>query len=140
MMRNMAGMMKKVQEMQGRLETMQRDLAIMEFTATVGGGAVSATVTGDGKLAKLKLNPDALIPMIAEMLEDMICLATNNANEQAAEKKANYERYYRWLAAATRHKCHYALNMHNPLENLIRKLGRLPGLGPRSADAQFYFC
>ena len=39
MMRNMAGMMKKVQEMQGRMESMQADLATMEFTAMVGGGA-----------------------------------------------------------------------------------------------------
>ena len=40
MMRNMAGMMKKVQEMQGRMESMQADLAAMEFTAMVGGGVV----------------------------------------------------------------------------------------------------
>ena len=92
MMRNMAGMMKKVQEMQSRLEAVQGDLAIMEFSATVGGGAVSATVTGDGKLTKLKLNPDALNPAESEMLEDMICLATNSANEQAAEKKAEIMR------------------------------------------------
>ena len=88
MMRNMAGMMKKMQEIQSRLEAMQGDLAIMEFTATVGGGAVSATVTGDGKLAKLKLNPDVLKTADTEILEDMICLATNNANQQATEKKA----------------------------------------------------
>ena len=59
MMRNMAGMMKKVQEMQGRMESMQADLATMEFTAMVGGGAVSATVSGDGKLVRLKLDPAA---------------------------------------------------------------------------------
>ena len=87
MMRNMAGMMKKMQEMQSRLATMQGDLADKEFTAIVGSGLVSATVTGDGKLAKLKLNPDALEPADTEMLEDMICLATNNALKKATEEK-----------------------------------------------------
>ena len=88
MMRNMAGMMKKVQEMQGQLAAMKGDLASKEFSAIVGGGAVRATVTGDGKLAELKLGPEALDPAVTEMLEDMICLATNNALQQAADEKA----------------------------------------------------
>ena len=36
----------KVQDMQGWLQVMQEDLAVMKFTAVVGGGAVRATVTG----------------------------------------------------------------------------------------------
>ena len=87
MMRNMAGMMKKVQEMQDQLAAMQGDLADKKFTAVVGNGVVSATVAGDGKLAKLKLDPDALNPADTEMLEDMICLATNKALQKAAEEK-----------------------------------------------------
>ena len=87
MMRNMAGMMKKMQKMQSRLAAMQGDLADKEFTAIVGSGVVRATVTGDGKLAKLKLDPDALDPADTEILEDMICLATNNALQKAAEEK-----------------------------------------------------
>ena len=80
-------MMKKMQEMQSRLVAIQGDLASKKFTAIVGSGAVSATVTGDGKLAELKLGPDALDPTDTEFLEDMICLATNNALQQAAEEK-----------------------------------------------------
>ena len=87
MMRNMAGMMIKMQKMQSRLAAMQGDLADKEFTAIVGSGVVRATVTGDGKLAKLKLDPDALDPADTEMLEDMICLATNTALQKAAEEK-----------------------------------------------------
>ena len=87
MMRNMAGMMKKMQKMQSRLAAMQGDLADKEFTAIVGSGVVRATVTGDGKLAKLKLDPDALDPADTEMLEDLICVATNNALQKAAEEK-----------------------------------------------------
>ena len=87
MMRNMASMMKKMQEMQGRLKTIQEDLAEKEFTSIVGSGMVSATVTGDGRLAKLKLDPDALDPADTEILEDLICLATNNALQKADEEK-----------------------------------------------------
>ena len=87
-MRNMANMMKKMQKMQSRLTAMQGDLADKEFTAIVGSGVVSATVTGDGKLAKLKLDPDALDPAETELLEDMICLATNNALQEATEEKS----------------------------------------------------
>ena len=103
MMRNMAGMMKKMQEMQCRLSAMQVDLADKEFTATVGSGVVSATVTGDGKLTKLKLDPDVLDPVDTEMLEDMICLATNNALQNGNRRKnQNDEWYNRWLATAAR--------------------------------------
>ena len=87
MMRNVAGMMKKMQKMQSQLTAMQGHLADKEFTAIVGSGVVSATVTGDGKLAKLKLDPDALDPADTEMLEDLICVATNNALQKAAEEK-----------------------------------------------------
>ena len=87
MMRNMTGMIKKMHEMQERLATIQGDLAEKEFTAIVGSGVVSATVTGDGKLAKLKLDPDAVDPADIEILEDMICLATNNALQKATEEK-----------------------------------------------------
>ena len=87
MMRNMAGMIKKMQEMQCRFTAMQGDLAKKEFTAIVGNETVSATVTGDGKLAELKLDPSLLGSVDADMLEDMICLATNNALQKAAEEK-----------------------------------------------------
>ena len=66
---------------------MQGDLADKEFTAIVGSGAVSATVTGDGKLVRLKINQDELDLKDTEMMEDMICLATNNALQQATDEK-----------------------------------------------------
>ena len=87
MIRNMTGMIKKMHEMQGRLAAIQGDLADKEFTAIVGSGVVSATVTGNGKLAKLKLDPGPLDLADTEILEDMICLATNKALQKAAEEK-----------------------------------------------------
>ena len=83
MMRNMAGMMKKVQEMQSRMEELQAEMATTEFNATVGGGAVSATVTGKGVMQAVRIDPAALDVDDIGMLEDMICLATNNARADA---------------------------------------------------------
>jgi DNA-binding protein YbaB len=57
MMRNMAGMMKKVQEMQSRMEELQAEMATTEFSATVGGGSVSVTVTGKGEMRAVKIDP-----------------------------------------------------------------------------------
>jgi DNA-binding YbaB/EbfC family protein len=83
MMRNMAGMMKKVQEMQSRMEELQAEMATTEFSATVGGGAVSVTVTGKGVMQAVRIDPAALDVDDIGMLEDMICLATNNARADA---------------------------------------------------------
>ena len=83
MMRNMAGMMKKVQEMQARMEALQQEMADTEFSAAVGGGAVSGTVTGKGEMRAVRIDPAAIDPEDIGMLEDMICLATNNARAEA---------------------------------------------------------
>ena len=60
MMRNMAGMMKKVQEMQTRMEALQQEMATAEFTASVGGGAVTVTITGKGEMRHVKIDPAAM--------------------------------------------------------------------------------
>lgn len=83
MMRNMAGMMKKVQEMQSRMEALQQEMADTEFTASVGGGAVAVTVTGKGEMRGVKIDPAAIDGDDISILEDMICLATNNARAEA---------------------------------------------------------
>ena len=83
MMRNMAGMMKKLQEMQSRMEELQAEIATTEFSATVGGGAVSVSVTGKGVMQAVRIDPAALDVDDIGMLEDMICLATNNARADA---------------------------------------------------------
>ena len=83
MMRNMAGMMKKFQEMQSRMEELQAEMTTTEFSATIGGGAVSVTVTGKGVMQAVRIDPAAVDVDDIGMLEDMICLATNNARADA---------------------------------------------------------
>ena len=88
MMRNMAGMMKKVQDMQARLETLQAELDSQHFSASADNDYVTATVTGSGALHAIKIDPSVIDPDDAEMLEDLICLATRNAQAAASAEKA----------------------------------------------------
>ena len=88
MMRNMAGMIKKVKDMQARLENLQTELDAKHFSASAGNDYVTATVTGSGALHAIKIDPRAIDPNDLEMLEDLICLATCNAQAAASEEKA----------------------------------------------------
>ena len=88
MMRNMAGMVKKLQDMQARLETLQTELDSQHFSASAGNGYVLATVTGSGALHAIKIDPRVIDKEGAEMLEDLICLATRNAQVAASAEKA----------------------------------------------------
>ena len=88
MMRNMAGMMKKVQDMQALIETLQAALDSQHFSASAGNDYVTATVTGSGALHAIKIDPSVIDPDDAEMLEDLICLATRDAQAVASAEKA----------------------------------------------------
>ena len=88
MMRNMTGMMKKVQDMQIRLENLQTELDSKHFSASAGNDYVTATVTGGGALQTIKIDPCVIDPDDPEMLEDLICLATRNAQAAASAEKA----------------------------------------------------
>ena len=88
MMRNMAGMMKKVQEMKARMEELQTEMEHASFSASVGGDAVAVTVNGKGFVIAVSIDPDAVNADEIDVLEDMIQLATNNAKETAEAEMA----------------------------------------------------
>jgi DNA-binding YbaB/EbfC family protein len=82
---NQAAMMKQAQKMQQDLLKMQEDLENQAFTASAGGGAVSATVSGKHAVTALTISPDAVDPNDVEMLQDMVMAAVNEALRQADE-------------------------------------------------------
>lgn len=71
--------------MQRQMEEIQAQLAQRTVEATSGGGAVKVTARCDGTIASIKIDPQALQPSDAQMVEDMILLATNQALGQAKE-------------------------------------------------------
>ena len=80
---NMTNMLKQAQRMQRQMEEAQKTIENKEFTATSGGGAVEATVTGKKVLTKLTIDKDAVDPDDVEMLQDMVMAAVNEALNQA---------------------------------------------------------
>ena len=77
--------MKQAARMQQQMEKVQAELAARTVEATSGGGAVKAVAKCDGILASLKIDPQALNPDDAQLLEDMILAAANQALTQARE-------------------------------------------------------
>lgn len=76
---NMNQMLKQAQKMQADMAALQEDLENREYTATSGGGMVEITVDGKHLIKSIKINPDAVDPDDAEMLEDLITVAVNEA-------------------------------------------------------------
>ena len=90
------GQMMKQQMMQQRLMKMQEEMAKAQqtveaqtFTASVGGGAVQATVNGKKEVTALVFQPDAVDPNDVEMLQDLVISAVNEALRQADEAMSN---------------------------------------------------
>lgn len=71
--------------MKEQMEQIQDDLAKRTVEATSGGGAVKVVAKCDGTIASVKIDPQALNPSDAQLLEDMIITATNQALNQAKE-------------------------------------------------------
>ncbi|MEM1060442.1 MAG: YbaB/EbfC family nucleoid-associated protein [Verrucomicrobiota bacterium] len=76
---NMMKMMKQAQQMQAKMKEMQDELAAKEYEAEAGGGAVKAVATGSGELRSLKIDEDMLKEGDAEMVEDLVVTAVNEA-------------------------------------------------------------
>jgi DNA-binding YbaB/EbfC family protein len=89
-MRDIMGMMKQVQEMQAKMQQMQAELEQMEVTGQSGAGMVRVTLNGKGEMRGVKIDPSLLKPDEAEIVEDLIIAATQDAKskvDQASQDK-----------------------------------------------------
>ena len=82
---NQMQMMKQAQKMQEELLKMQEQLEQTVYTATAGGGVVTASVSGKRELTSLEIDPDAVDPEDVEMLQDMVIAAVNEALRKAED-------------------------------------------------------
>ena len=83
---DMAGMMKKAQEMQSKMAQLQEDLATMTVTGESGAGLVKATSTCKGELVGLDIDPSIFDPNEKEVVEDLILAAIKEAQMRASDK------------------------------------------------------
>lgn len=84
-MSSIGKLMKQAARMQQEMERVQSELALRTVEASSGGGAVKVTARCDGTLASVKIDPQALSPADAALLEDMILSAANQALAQAKD-------------------------------------------------------
>jgi DNA-binding YbaB/EbfC family protein len=84
-MSSIGKLMKQAARMQQQMEQIQNDLAKRTVEATSGGGAVKVIAKCDGSIASVKIDPQALNPSDAQLIEDMILTAANQALSQAKE-------------------------------------------------------
>jgi len=85
---DMAGMMKKAQEMQGKMAKMQEELHNVMVTGEAGAGLVKATCTAKGELKALDIDPSIFNGDDKEVVEDLILAAIKDAQGKASERAA----------------------------------------------------
>ncbi|HRK24748.1 MAG TPA: YbaB/EbfC family nucleoid-associated protein [Beijerinckiaceae bacterium] len=79
----MMGMMKQVQAMQAKFAEMQAELEQLEVEGSSGGGMVKVVVLAKGALKSIRIDPSLMQPDEAEILEDLIVAACNDARGKA---------------------------------------------------------
>jgi DNA-binding YbaB/EbfC family protein len=84
-MSSIGKLMKQAARMQQQMEQIQTSLANRTVEATSGGGAVKVVARCDGSIASIKIDPQALNPSDAQIVEDMILTAANQALSQAKD-------------------------------------------------------
>ena len=83
---DMAGMMKKAQEMHAKMGEMQENLSSITVTGESGADLVKATATAKGELVGLDIDPSIFQPTEKEMVEDLILAAIKDAQSRASDR------------------------------------------------------
>ncbi|MBE7734184.1 YbaB/EbfC family nucleoid-associated protein [Devosia faecipullorum] len=78
-MKDIMGMMKAAGEMKAKMEAMQNELAELVVEGRSGGGMVVVALSGKGDVRGIKIDPALLKPEDAEVIEDLIVAAFNDA-------------------------------------------------------------
>ena len=84
---DMAKMMKKAQEMQGKMTQIQDDLEQVEVHAEAGAGLVKITSNAKGQVKSLEIDPSILVASEKEVVEDLIVAALKEAMTKGQEAK-----------------------------------------------------
>ncbi|MCE2705599.1 MAG: YbaB/EbfC family nucleoid-associated protein [Proteobacteria bacterium] len=82
----LAGLMKKAQEMQETMQKAQEEIAKLEVNGESGAGLVKVLMTGKHDIKKVNIDPSIMDDK--EMLEDLIAAAVNDANRKVDEQSS----------------------------------------------------
>jgi nucleoid-associated protein EbfC len=76
-------MLRQAQQLQSRMEKLQKELENETVEATAGGGAVTVVATGAQKIVSVRIDPEAAGD--PEMLQDLVVAAVNEALERSKQ-------------------------------------------------------
>ncbi len=85
MSKQLGDLMKQAQKMQERMGEIQQELSTRTCEASVGGGMVVATVSGNQELIALKVDPAVVDADDVEMLQDLVVAAVNEGFRKSKE-------------------------------------------------------
>jgi hypothetical protein len=80
---SMQKMLKQAQQLQAKMEQVQKELETETVEASSGGGAVTVVMTGHQVLRSVKIQPEAVGDV--EMLQDLVLTAINEAVKKSQE-------------------------------------------------------
>ena len=80
---DLMGMMKQAKALQEKMQALQDEVAALEVEGGAGGGLVTVVMTGKSEMKRLKIDPSLLKPEEAEILEDLVVAAVNDARAKA---------------------------------------------------------
>ena len=84
---NLQQLARQAQKMQEQMEVISAELDEKEYSATAGGDAVKAVVSGKLEVKAVEIKPEVIDPEDAEMLGDLVTAAVNGALRAAAAER-----------------------------------------------------
>ena len=78
-MKGFGNLMKEAQKLQAQMEALQAEVAKRKVEATSGGGMVTVEANGKQELTAIKIEREVINPDDAQMLEDLVLAACNEA-------------------------------------------------------------
>jgi len=87
-MKDIMGLMKQAKAMQAKMEEAKAKVADLVAEGVSGGGMVRVTLSGEGHMKSLNIDPSMIVADEAEILEDLIIAAYHDAKVKLDQKQA----------------------------------------------------
>ena len=82
-MTNLQQLFQMGQQVQARITQLQTELQSKTVSCSSGGGMVTVTADGRGRIRSVKIDKTVVDPNDVEMLEDLVCAAVSEAQQRA---------------------------------------------------------
>ena len=84
-MKGFGNIVKEAQKLQAQMEQLQAEVAKKKVQATAGGGMVTVEANGRQEILSIKIEREVINPDDAQMLEDLVLAACNEALRKSRE-------------------------------------------------------